>query len=66
MENGVFYIKGSGAEQLINSVNFNDEDSLNWFHRMMRISGMIDELRRLGAKEGSTVSIEDIEFDFID
>ena len=39
---------------------------MNWFHRMMRRSGIIDELRRCGASEGSTVSIEGIEFDFVE
>ncbi len=65
-ENGIYYVKGPGAEQLINSVNFGDEDSMNWFHRMMRKSGIIDELRRQGAKEGSTISIDGVEFDFIE
>ena len=59
-------VSGPGAEQLINSVNFGDEDSMNWFHRMMRRSGIIDELRRCGVSEGSTVSIEGIEFDFVE
>ena len=65
-KNGVYNVSGPGAEQLINSVNFGDEDSMNWFHRMMRRSGIIDELRRCGAKEGSTVSIEGTEFDFVE
>lgn len=63
---GKYIVSGPGAEQLINSVNFGDEDSMNWFHRMMRRSGIIDELRRCGASEGSTVSIEGIEFDFVE
>ncbi len=65
-EGDVFYITGDGAEQLISSVNFGDEESMSWFHRTMRRAGMIDELIRLGAKEGSTVSMEGMEFDFIE
>jgi Obg family GTPase CgtA-like protein len=53
-------------EHLINSVNFDDDESLNWFHRTLRRKGIIDELRRQGATEGSTVRIDEMEFDFVD
>ena len=46
--------------------NFNDEESLNWFHRTMRRAGIIDALRRMGANEGSTVRMENMEFDFVE
>lgn len=65
-ENEVFIVSGSGMERLINSVNFDDQDSLNWFHRTLRKMGVIDDLRAAGATEGSVVSIEDMEFEFID
>ena len=65
-ENGVFVISGPAAQMLINSVNFDDEESVNWFHRIMRQSGMIDALRAQGAQEGSTVRMDDMEFDFVD
>ena len=51
---------------LVASVNFEDDESLNWFHRTLRRLGVIDALREKGAKEGSTVAIDDMEFDFID
>ena len=66
VEDGVFVVSGPGAEQLINSVNFDDEESVAWFHRTMRRAGIIDSLRELGAKDGSTVSMDGMEFDFID
>lgn len=65
-DRGVFVVEGPAMERLIDSVNFNDEDSLNWFHRMLRDRGVIDALREEGAEEGSTVRIADMEFDFID
>ena len=55
VEDHVFVVEGRGADQLIDSVNFDDEESVNWFHRVMRQSGIIDALRRAGAGEGSTV-----------
>ena len=59
-------MSGPGIEYLVNSVNFEDQDSLNWFHRTLRKMGVIDSLRDAGAGEGSTVSICDMEFDFVD
>ena len=50
----------------VDSVNFDDEESLNWFHRTLRDRGIIQALRDKGAGEGSTVSIGDMEFDFIE
>ena len=64
-EHEVYVVEGSAMVNLIESVNFDDEDSLNWFHRILRDKGVIDALRAAGAGEGSTVRIGDMEFDFI-
>ena len=66
MDGPVFEVTGLGMERLIESVNFNDQESLNWFHRMLRKMGVIDALRAEGAGEGATVRIADMEFDFIE
>ena len=52
--------------RLIRSVNFENEDSLNYFHRMLRKWGVIDALREAGAHEGDAVVIGEMEFDFVD
>lgn len=65
-ENGVYVLSGPSMERLVNSVNFGDEDSLNWFHRTLRRWGVIDALREAGAGEGDTVSIDDMQFDFVE
>lgn len=66
LEEGVYVVSGSGMERLIESVNFDDQESLNWFHRTLRRLGVIDELRAAGAREGSSVRIADMEFDFVE
>ncbi len=66
LRDGVYCVSGASMDHLIASVNFDDEESLNWFHRTLRRLGVIDALREQGAGEGSTVSIGDMEFDFID
>ncbi len=63
---GVYEVNGAAIERLLNSVNFDDEESLNWFHRSLRRYGVIDALRAAGAKEGDTVRMIDMEFDFVE
>jgi len=65
-ESGVYIVEGPAMVQLVNSVNFSDQESLNYFHRTLRSRGVIDALRANGAKEGDTVIIDEMEFDFID
>ena len=66
VDHGVYFVSGREADRLLASVNFDNEDSLNWFHRSLRRLGIIDALREKGAKEGDTVVFGDMEFDFID
>ena len=65
-EDGCYIVTGPAMEQLIDSVNFNDQESLNYFHRTLRSRGVIDALRAAGAKEGDSVVIGDMEFDFVE
>lgn len=62
----IYEVRGSGMAALLESVNFDDYESLNWFHRSLRRLGVIEALRKAGAEEGSTVRIGEMEFDFID
>ncbi len=61
-----FEVKGPGVEYILNSVNFDNLESLNWFHRTLKRIGVIDALRLEGATEGSTVRIAEMEFDFVE
>lgn len=65
-ENDTFYVEGAAMQRFVDSVNFDDEESLNWFHRTLRDRGIIQALRDKGAGEGSTISLGDMEFDFIE
>ncbi|MGI6174211.1 MAG: GTPase ObgE [Christensenellales bacterium] len=66
IEDGAYVLSGPSMQKLIDSVNFGDEESLNWFHKTLRRWGVIDALREKGAKEGDTVHLGDMEFDFIE
>ena len=61
-----YVVEGPAMVTLIDSINFSDEQSLNYFHRTLRSRGVIDALRAAGAKEGDSVVIEDMEFDFVE
>lgn len=63
---GVYTVEGEWLLQVINSVNFDDYESLQYFQRVLINSGVIDALREAGIQEGDTVSIYDIEFDFME
>ena len=46
-------------------IDFDDYESLQYFERVLTSSGIIDGLRRAGIQEKDTVSIYDVEFDFV-
>ena len=65
-QNDVYFVSGRAMDHLIASVNFDNEESLNFFHRSLRRMGVIDALREKGAQEGDTVVVGDMEFDFVE
>lgn len=67
VRDGDYYeVIGPAMDRLINSVNFDDEESMTWFHRSLRRMGVIEALRNAGAKQGDIIAIEEMEFDFVD
>lgn len=47
------------------SVVLNDPDSMSYFQKILREKGVISKLKEMGIKENDTVSIGEVEFDFI-
>ena len=66
LEEDVFEVTGGLVEVLSRKVNLDDYDSFRYFQRVLKDKGVIAELRKRGAKDGSTVIVGDIEFDFVD
>ncbi len=64
-ENGVFVVEGPWVDRIIGSVNLSDRESLQYFQRVMKTSGVIEALEAKGACEGTTVRVGSIEFDFV-
>ena len=40
-------------------------ESMQYFQKVLRLRGVVKKLEEMGCKEGDTVSIGDVEFDFI-
>ena len=64
-EDGVYVVEADWLVKVLGMVNINDEESLGYFQRVLRQSGIIDRLEEMGINEGDTVSILNFEFDYI-
>lgn len=62
--NGTFFVEAPRVIKVINSINFNDYESMAYFQKILRNSGIIDALEEKGIKDGDTVNIYDVEFDY--
>ena len=64
-ENEKYVISGSWIEAVGGSVNFSDQESLQYFQRALLKRGVIEDLINMGIKEGEIVQIGDLEFEFV-
>ena len=65
-QDGVYFVKAPWLLKIMNSVNFDDTESLQYFQRELIETGVIDALREAGCQEGDTVDLYDLEFDFVE
>ena len=63
---GVYYVEAEWLFKVVNSVNFDDRESVMYFQRVLNKSGVIEKLRKAGINEGNAVNIYGMEFDFVD
>lgn len=63
-ENQDYRVKGGMIESLARKVVLNDTDSFRWFQKVIRDKGIIEALKANGMKDGDTVHILDIEFEY--
>lgn len=63
-EDNVYFVEGKWLLTVINSVNFDDRESLQYFQRVLKKSGVIGRLEEAGIQEGDTVVMYDLEFDY--
>jgi len=61
----VWTIEGLWIERLMQNVNFSDHESLMYFERVLRNAGVYRRLEQMGIKDGDTVSIYNLEFEYL-
>lgn len=61
---GVYEVTGKRIEKLMAMTNFTTDEGLQRFQRTLEHMGLENELRRMGIKEGDTVRISSMEFDY--
>ena len=64
-DKGYFIVEGDWLYKFMGSINFDDRESLRYFEKVLRSSGVIEALENAGCTDGDTVSILDFEFDFV-
>ena len=64
-ENDTFYVEGDWLYNLMGQINFDDYESLNYFQKVLKNSGVFAMLEAKGCADGHTVSIYDFEFDYV-
>lgn len=64
-EDGVFIVTADWLAPILYNCNMEDYESLQYFQRVLRQSGIIDELERMGIEEDDVVSIYDFEFNYV-
>ena len=65
-EDGVWVIKGEKVEKILKMTKFQTDESILRFANKLRKLGIDDKLRELGASDGDTIRILDLEFEFQD
>ena len=65
IEDGIYVVEAPWLMHALGYVDLDDYESLQYFQRVLRLSGIIDKLEEMGINEGDTVSILDIEFDYM-
>ncbi len=62
----MWIVEGDWLARLVASVNFSDYESRMYFDRCLRTAGIFERMDALGVKDGDTVSLYDIEFEYKD
>lgn len=66
VKDGIFYVKGKNIERIVSITDLNNEESVKRMYNIFKKIGVVKELKKKGIKEGDTVIINNIEFDWKD
>ena len=64
-EGEIFVVDAPFLEPILAVADMEDYESLQYFQRVLRSSGIIDKLEELGIEEGQTVDLNGFQFEFV-
>ncbi len=63
---GVYFVENCDwITDIMETINPDDYESLQYFERILRSSGIITALEKAGIRQGDTVCVYDVEFEFV-
>lgn len=62
----MWIVEGPWLQRLVATVNFDDYESRMYFDRVLRESGVFERMEQMGVKDGDTVSMYDLMFEYKD
>lgn len=65
-QDDLYMVEAPWLERIMQTVDFDDSESLQYFQRVLIQTGVIDALREAGCGEGDSVDIYGLEFDFVE
>ena len=63
-DDGTWLIEGAWLQRIMSNTNFSDHESLMYFEKCLRDSGLYTRLEEMGIEDGDTVSLYDFEFEY--
>lgn len=63
-EEGAYRVVGKRVERMVAMTKLNEDESLRYLHRRLVRMGVIERLAQAGAKDGDTVRIGELEFEY--
>ena len=61
-----YLVLGRRLERMVAMTDLGNDEAVRYLHRRLQRIGVIDRLREMGAEEGDTVAVGDVEFAFSD
>ena len=65
-KDGVYVAEGPRIEKMLGYTNLESEKGFNFFQNYMKEQGIIERMKQLGLKEGDTVRVAGMEFEYYD
>ena len=66
LQSDTYEVTGGLVEVLIRKIVLSDHESNRYFQTILKEKGVIDKLKELGAKDGDTIIVGDVEFELWD